>query len=107
MRGYLGALVAMAIAVPAIAQEKIIFDTDFNTMGDDGQAFVMLVQAMKDGQIDLLGMTIVSGNQWLQQGVADAERAVERMNVEDKVGIYSGANYPLLHDQAMLEAEQA
>ncbi len=118
MRDYLGTLLAVNIGVavnigaiaigwPAMAQEKVIFDTDFNTMGDDGQAFVMLVQAMEEGRIDLLGMTVVSGNQWLQQGVADAERAVERMKVADRVGIYPGAVYPLLHDQAMLEAEQA
>lgn len=95
------------VSMPASAQQKIIFDTDFNTMGDDGQAFVMLVNAMKEGRIDLLGMTVVSGNQWLQQGVADAERAVERMNMAGEIEIYPGARYPLLHDQAMLEAEQA
>jgi len=91
----------------ALAQEKVIFDTDFNTMGDDGQAFVMLAQAMKEGKIDLLGITVVSGNQWLLQEVADAERAVERMGLAGKVEVHAGANYPLLHDPATLEAEQA
>ncbi len=91
----------------ALAQEKVIFDTDFNTMGDDGQAFVMLAQAMKEGKIDLLGISVVSGNQWLMQEVADAERAVERMGLAGKVEIHAGANDPLLHDPAPLEAEQA
>lgn len=102
----LGAALAMTGPV-ALAQEKIIFDTDFNTMGDDGQAFVMLAQAMKEGKIDILGLTIVSGNQWLLQEVADAERAVERMGLAGQIGVYAGANLPLLHDPAVLEAEQA
>ncbi|MEZ5862910.1 MAG: nucleoside hydrolase [Geminicoccaceae bacterium] len=110
MRRYATAVVTAAllgIGTTAWAQEKVIFDTDFNTMGDDGQAFVMLAQAMKEGKIDLLGVTVVSGNQWLMQGVADAERAVERMGLAGEVEVYAGANYPLLHDAAMLEAEQA
>lgn len=98
---------ALGLGGAAEAQEKVIFDTDFNTMGDDGQAFVMLVQAMREGRIDLLGMTVVSGNQWLLQEVADAERAVERMGVAGEIAVYPGANYPLLHEQATLEAEQA
>ena len=49
------------------AAEKVILDTDFNTIGDDGQALVMLSQSMRAGQIDLLGITVVSGNQWLDQ----------------------------------------
>ena len=92
-------LVAAALAASsASAAEKVIFDTDFNTMGDDGQAFVMLTQAMADDKVDLLGLTVVSGNQWLDQEVADALRAVERMGVADKVKVYPGAVDPLLHD---------
>jgi inosine-uridine nucleoside N-ribohydrolase len=88
------------------AAEKVIFDTDFNTMGDDGQAFVMMVQAMADQKVDILGVTVVSGNQWLDQEVADALRAVERMGVADQVKVYSGALHPLLHDYDTLEQEQ-
>lgn len=97
----------LGVGTTAWAPEKVIFDTDFNTMGDGGQAFVMLAQAMKEGKIDLLGITVVSGNQWLMQEVVDAERAVERMGLAGEVEVYSGAKYPLLHDAAMLEAEQA
>jgi len=38
--------------------------------------------------------------------VADGLRAVERMGVADKVKVYPGAPYPLLHDQATLPLEQ-
>lgn len=96
----------VALASPsAYSAEKIIYDTDFNTMGDDGQAFVMLTQAMADEKIDLLGITVVSGNQWLDQEVADALRAVERMGVADKVKVYPGAVDPLIHDRATYDLE--
>jgi inosine-uridine nucleoside N-ribohydrolase len=101
----LAAAVAMAAGL-AQAADKIIYDTDFNTMGDDGQAFVMLAQSLPEEKIALLGMTVVSGNQWLDQGVADALRAVERMGVAGEVQVYPGALHPLLHDPATLELEQ-
>lgn len=96
----------LALSAPsAMAAEKIIYDTDFNTMGDDGQAFVMLTQAMADKKVDILGLTVVSGNQWLDQEVADALRAVERMGVADKVKVYPGAVDPLVHDVATYDLE--
>ena len=39
------------------AAEKVIFDTDFNVLNDDGQAFIMLAQLHAQKRIDLLGMT--------------------------------------------------
>lgn len=102
----LAAVFGLALGGPAAAAEKVVFDTDFNTMGDDGQAFVMLTQAMAEAKVELLGITVVSGNQWLDQEVADALRAVERMGVADRVKVYPGALNPLLHDRATLELEQ-
>jgi inosine-uridine nucleoside N-ribohydrolase len=97
---------AALAAVPSTAAEKVVYDTDFNTIGDDGQAFVMLAQGMREGKVDLLGMTVVTGNQWLGQEMADGLRAVERMGVADRVRVYPGALHPLLHDRATLELEQ-
>lgn len=89
------------------AAEKVIFDTDFNVLNDDGQAFIMLAQLHAQKRIDLLGMTLVSGNAWVDQEQVDALKAVERMGVEKDVGVYSGAAYPLLHDFATYEQEKA
>lgn len=86
---------------------KVIFDTDFNTIGDDGQAFAMAAQLHSAGDLSLLGITVVTGNQWLNQGVSDALRAVERMGVADQVGVYSGAQAPFLHTYAAYELERA
>jgi len=77
---------------------KVIIDTDFNTIGDDGQVAVMAAQLYAQGTIDLLGFTIPSGNQWRDQGVSDCLKAVERLGIEDRVKVYVGAQYPLLHD---------
>jgi purine nucleosidase len=77
---------------------KVIIDTDFNTMSDDGQVGVMAAQLYAQGVIDLLGFTIPSGNQWRDQGVSDCLKAVERLGIEHRVKVYAGAQYPLLHD---------
>ena len=89
------------------AAEKVIFDTDFNVLNDDGQAFIMLAQLHAQKRIDLLGMTLVSGNAWVDQEQVDALKAVERMGVENEIGVYTGAAYPLLHDFASYEQEKA
>ncbi|MGB3126932.1 MAG: nucleoside hydrolase [Pseudomonas sp.] len=111
MQGFLkrcALLVAVGLcAGTAQAAEKVIFDTDFNVLNDDGQAFIMLAQLHAQKRIDLLGMTLVSGNAWVDQEQVDALKAVERMGVEKEVGVYSGAAYPLLHDYATYEAEKA
>ncbi|KPA90713.1 nucleoside hydrolase [Pseudomonas asplenii] len=89
------------------AADKVILDTDFNVLNDDGQAFIMLAQLHAQKKIDLLGMTLVSGNAWVDQAQVDALKAVERMGVEKEIGVYSGAAYPLLHDFATYPQEQA
>jgi purine nucleosidase len=77
---------------------KVIIDTDFNTIGDDGQVAVMAAQLYAEGSIDLLGFTIASGNEWRDQEVAECLKAVERLGIEDRVQVYVGSQYPLLHD---------
>jgi len=77
---------------------KVIIDTDFNTIGDDGQVAAMAAQLHARGAIEWLGLTVASGNQWLNQGVSDALKAVERLGIENRVKVYAGAPFPLLHD---------
>ena len=77
---------------------KVIIDTDFNTIGDDGQVAVMAAQLYSQGVINLLGFTVASGNEWRDQEVAECLKAVERLGIEDRVKVYVGSQYPLLHD---------
>ncbi|MGK9233654.1 nucleoside hydrolase [Inquilinus limosus] len=100
------ALAGAMAAAPAQAAEKVILDTDFSTAGDDGQVLIMAAQLDRQGVIDLLGVTIVTGNNWLKQEVADALRAVERLGIADRVGVYAGANLPLVHDPESFESER-
>ncbi len=85
---------------------KVIIDTDFNTIGDDGQVLAMAAQLHAVGALDLLGVTVASGNQWLDQGVADALKAVERLGLERSVEVHTGAANPLLHDYRSYLYEQ-
>src|SRR3989475_257061 len=93
-------------AFPATAQEKVILDSDYTTIGDDGQVGVMAMQLHAQGAINLLGITVVAGNNWLPQEVSDALKAVERMGLADKVGVYAGARYPLVHDYKTMAYER-
>jgi inosine-uridine nucleoside N-ribohydrolase len=100
-------LVAICLADTALAQEKVILDTDFTTIGDDGQVGIMAAQLHAEGVIELLGITVVAGNEWLPQEVAEALKAVERLGIAEDVGVYAGARYPLLHDYKNLTQERA
>jgi len=93
-------------AAPPPAQ-KIIIDSDYNTMSDDGQLGVMAAQLQASGKVQVMGISVVSGNQWLKQGVADALKSVERLGVGERIGIYAGANRALNHDYPTIEAEMA
>jgi inosine-uridine nucleoside N-ribohydrolase len=97
------------LAAPSAAAEipKIIIDADYNTLSDDGQLGVMAAQLQAEGKIEVMGISVVSGNKWLKQGVAEALKSVERLGVEKKIGIYSGANYALSHDFATIKKELA
>jgi inosine-uridine nucleoside N-ribohydrolase len=85
---------------------KVIIDTDFNTMFDDGQVAVMAAQLYSQGVIDLLGFTIATGNQWRDQEVSDCLKAVERLGIEHRVKVYVGSQYPLLHNYQSFLYEQ-
>ncbi len=86
---------------------KVIVDSDYNTLSDDGQLGVMAAQLQAQGKIEVLGITVVSGNQWLRQGVADALKSMERLGVGDRIGVYAGANYALAHPYAEIQQELA
>ncbi|RQO43214.1 nucleoside hydrolase [Variovorax sp. KBW07] len=92
---------------PGATAQKIIIDSDYNTMSDDGQLGVMAAQLQASGKVQVMGISVVSGNQWLKQGVADALMSVERLGVGSRIGIYSGANYALNHTYADIQAEMA
>lgn len=86
---------------------KIIIDSDYNTMSDDGQLGVMAAQLQAEGRLQVLGITVVSGNKWLDQGVVEALKSVERLGMGQRIPVYAGENYALSHDWATIERELA
>jgi purine nucleosidase len=116
MRNFLKVVLAVAaLAVPLAPvqaaspppPQKLIIDTDFNLFGDDGQVFIMAAQAQAEHRIKILGLTLVTGNEWLEEQEVLATKAVERMGVEKIVPVYAGARYALLHSYRSFEQEKA
>lgn len=106
-------LLSLAIVFSSVGQAalatppKIIIDSDYNTLSDDGQLGVMAAQLQAEGKLQVLGISVVSGNLWLKQGVAEALKSVERLGVSKQIGVYSGANYALSHSFETIKKELA
>lgn len=84
---------------------RIIIDSDFKTMSDDGQVLAMAAQLQAQSALQIMGLCVVSGNDWQPQEVAEALRAVERLGVENTVGVYPGADAPLDRDVVRARAQ--
>lgn len=103
-------LLCMAILFPLSAKaaetkEKVILDTDMVEMFDDGVALLMLANSPK---VDLLGVTCVTGNSWVQQGVAYSIRQMELLGKKN-IPVYEGMRYPIRpqrHELFAMERQQ-
>src|ERR1700754_1555987 len=85
MMSLIGATAALA------SPPKVIIDTDFNTIFDDGQVAIMAAQLHAQGAIDILGFTVASGNEGRDQEVVECFKAVERMSIDRQVKVHAGA----------------
>ncbi len=86
----------------ASAKEKVILDTDMVELFDDGVAMMMLA---KSPNIDLLGVTTVTGNSWAEQGAA---YAVKQLNLvgKDDIPVVLGNHMPIKpHRYALIKDE--
>ncbi|MHB1540247.1 MAG: nucleoside hydrolase [Steroidobacteraceae bacterium] len=85
---------AFATAHAGTARPKVIFDED--EMGPGGtniQATLMLAQ---DKSIDLLGITVPTGDGWRNEEVAHVLRALQIAH-RGSIPVYPGAEFPLLN----------
>lgn len=71
-------------------KEKVLLDTDMVEMFDDGVALAMLA---KDPKIELVGVTTVTGNSWVEKGTAWAARQIELLG--EKIPVAAGASLPM------------
>jgi inosine-uridine nucleoside N-ribohydrolase len=92
---FTGALVvAMAAVAPAEAASKFIFDQDFT--GPGGSDVQPIVLFLDNPELELLGLTGVTGDDWAAKGVAHALRFLEIAG-HAEVPVYLGASYPLIN----------
>jgi inosine-uridine nucleoside N-ribohydrolase len=80
----------------SVARRKVIIDQDaFGPAGSNLQAILMLLQA---SDVDVLGITIPSGDGWRDEEVSHTLRLLEIAG-RTEVPVHPGAVYPLLNTQ--------
>ena len=97
------ALALLAAPPRAAGQERVIVDADMGVLNDDAVALFMLLNTPN---VEVLGVTIVPGNTWMENGTAYALRQLELVGRTD-IPVYMGVREPLMGSrQAWLEAEE-
>lgn len=86
----LACCICFFVSAVVTATDKVILDTDMVEGFDDGVALMLLANSP---EIELLGVTIVSGNSWVAEGTAHAIRQLEMAGRED-VPVYMGMTRP-------------
>src|SRR5882762_10007746 len=82
------------------AKRKIIIDQDAaGPAGTDQQSILLLIQSP---QTDVLGITVVTGDQWLNEETAHTLRMLEIIGRTD-ISVVKGAEYPLVRRKADTE----
>jgi len=82
------------LATPSLAAGKFILDQDFT--GPGGSDVQPIVLFLNNPEVELLGLTGVTGDDWAAKGVAHALRFLEIAG-HPEVPVYQGASYPLLN----------
>ncbi len=98
-------LCAVVLCIPSFAQQpsgkrKVIIDQDAaGPAGTDQQSILLLIQSP---QTEVLGITVVTGDAWLESEVAHTLRTLEIIGRTD-IPVVPGAEYPLVRRKAETE----
>jgi purine nucleosidase len=98
----------LAAAVPFTPQKpggkrKVIYDQDNSgPFGTDILGTLMMLQA---DNIDLLGITLVTGDAWMKQEMAYTLRLLELMG-RAEIPVYAGAEFPMLNTKEEWQLRQ-
>ena len=87
--------ILLATCLPSLSQEKrkIIIDQDAaGPAGTDQQSILLLIQSP---QTEVLGITVVTGDQWLKAELAHTLRMLELIGRTD-IPVVPGAENPLV-----------
>ncbi len=83
-----------ALVPPADKRRKVIYDQDNSgPFGTDMIGTLMMLQA---DNVDLLGITLVTGDAWMKQEMAFTLRLLEMMG-RPEIPVYPGAEFPMLN----------
>lgn len=93
-------LAVMCVSSYGQERRKIIIDQDAaGPAGTDQQSMLLLIQSP---QTEVLGITVVTGDQWLKAELAHTLRMLELIGRTD-IPVVSGAEYPLVRQQRETE----
>lgn len=95
-----------AAAVAGAAPEKIKVIADQDSAGPQGTNFLSLLMLLNAPQLDVLGITTVSGDQWMEPATVFTLHAVELTGRTD-VPVIKGAAHPLLNSRREVELRDA
>src|ERR1700693_2279188 len=99
---HLAALLMLTTCLACWGQEKrkVIIDQDAaGPAGTDQQSMLLLIQSP---QTEVLGITVVTGDQWLHEEVAHTLRMLELIGRTD-IPVVPGAEYPLVRRESDTE----
>jgi inosine-uridine nucleoside N-ribohydrolase len=85
-------------------RRKVIYDQD--TAGPFGTDILGTLMMLQAENIDLLGITLVTGDAWMKQEMAFTLRLLEMMG-RAEIPVYPGAEFPMLNtkDEALLRLQ--
>src|SRR5712692_4460026 len=90
---FAAAVLLLSCHVWGQSKRKIIIDQDAGgPAGTDQQSMLLLIQSP---QTEVLGITVVTGDQWLNAEVAHTLRMLELIGRTD-IPVFRGAEYPLV-----------
>jgi purine nucleosidase len=93
---FLLGLALVGSAAPAAAKRLVIIDQDGRGPGTSDQTSMLLLLQAPD--VEVLGITIVSGDQWRDEEVAHTLRMLE-LTGHAGVKVYPGAIFPLINSR--------
>src|SRR5712675_1731369 len=97
---FIAALLLISFTSWGQEKRKIIIDQDAaGPAGTDQQSMLLLIQSP---QTEVLGITVVTGDQWLREEVAHTLRMLELIGRSD-IPVVPGAEYPLVRRQQETE----
>jgi inosine-uridine nucleoside N-ribohydrolase len=85
------------LALPAFGQKRLVI-ADQDASGPGGSDMMSLLVVLQSPNVDLLGITVVTGDGWRDAEVAHTLRLLESVGRTD-IKVYPGAAFPLVRTQ--------